>query len=284
MRYGFVIPFGDARTCAALAAEAEFCGWDGIFIADCLVIDVPNRPVGPAYHAWSILTAMALQTQQIRIGTMLTAPARRRPWELAQETFTVAQISGGRLIMAIGLGAAQDDAGFYRVGEPMDRRARAQKMDECMQIVAGLWRGERVSLQGAYYQVDGLKLLEPNEQQPIPVWVVGAWPKMQSMRRTLRWQGVMPANMQDGNWAPVTTDDVREIHRFVQQERTNTGDFEIVIEGETPGADRAAAAARLAPLIEAGLTWWIETMWRDGVTTDAVRERIRQGPPRPARS
>ncbi|HMA35457.1 MAG TPA: LLM class flavin-dependent oxidoreductase [Chloroflexia bacterium] len=279
MRYGFVIPHNDVQTCPALAAEAEAAGWDGIFIPDCIAIDVAGLDAMPAYDPWIVLAAMALQTQRIALGPMLTPPARRRPWKLAQEAVTLDHLSHGRLILSVGLGAAADDAGFYRVGEPMDLKVRAQLLDESLAIVSGLWSGQRLTYQGLHYQVQDMQLLPRPVQVPrIPIWVVGRWPGPKSMQRTLRWDGVLPAKQAGA----LTPDDIAAIRAFAAQERGAAGAFDIVVEGSTPGDDPARAGAIVRPLAAAGATWWLEAMWSAPNGLEDQRRRIRQGPPRSA--
>lgn len=87
MRFGFVLPGGDARLAAALAREAEQAGWDGFLVWE---------PVW-GIDAWVSLTAAAMVTDRIRLGTMLTPLSRMRPWELASKTATLDNLSGGRV-------------------------------------------------------------------------------------------------------------------------------------------------------------------------------------------
>ena len=105
MKYGFVLPSGDARTAADMARIAEQDGWDGFFVWE---------PVW-GNDAWVCLTAAAMVTERIRLGTMLTPISRMRPWKLASETATLDNLSGGRVILAVGL-AAQAQAGGGLVG------------------------------------------------------------------------------------------------------------------------------------------------------------------------
>ena len=282
MQYGFIIPNGDTQTFPELAAEAEGAGWDGIFIPDCISIETEQFPASPWYDPWILLAVMAMRTRHIRIGTMLTAPSRRRPWKLARETVTLDHLSNGRLILAVGLGAAGDDAGFYKVGEAMDIKIRAQLLDESLEILTGLWSGQPFSYDGEHYHVQAMTLLPPPVQSPrIPIWVVGAWPRMKSMRRVLRYDGLLPTKKaDDGSFAQVTPADIRTMKAFVDEQRTLTTPFDIVWEGETPGDDHEQAAAIVRPRVEAGITWWLEARWGDGVTADDVRTRIKQGPPR----
>src|SRR3990172_609835 len=109
MKFGFVMPQGDARAAARLAAEAEAAGWDGFFVWE---------PVW-GIDAWVALTAAAMRTKRIRLGTMLTPLSRMRPWKLASETATLDNLSGGRVILAVGLGAV--DTGFGAFGEATDQ-------------------------------------------------------------------------------------------------------------------------------------------------------------------
>lgn len=275
MHYGFVLG-GDIQSIPELTAEAEAAGWDGVFIPDCISIETPEYPAAPGYDPWIMLTLMAVRTERVRLGTMLTSPSRRRPWKLARETVTLDHLSHGRLVLPLGLGAAEDDAGFYKVGEAMDRKTRAQLMDESIDILTGLWSGKPFAYDGVHYHIQEMTLLPPPVQQPrIPIWVVGAWPRMQSMRRVLKCDGIMPART-DG---PVMPTDIQAIKSFVEQHRPLTNPFDIVWEGETPGDNPAKASEILRPWIDAGITWWLETRW-GSVSPEEVRKRIQQGPPR----
>jgi hypothetical protein len=278
MHYGFVIPGGDARTCAELAAEAEAAGWEGIFVPDGIYIE--NYPL---HDPWVVLAAIVMRTERIRIGPMLTPLARRRPWKLARETMTLDQLSNGRLILSVGLGTL-DDGGFTKVGEPTERKIRAQRLDEGLEILAGLWSGEPFTYHGDHYTIEEMAFQPTPVQTPrIPVWVVGAWPKPASMRRVLRWDGLLPNVVAaDGSIRAITPADIQAMHAFIVEQRAASTPFDIVIEGETPGDDPQRAAAQIQPFIEAGITWWLESMWTNQGGLEAVRARIRQGPPRVA--
>ena len=279
MRYGFVLPGGDVWTIPEMAAEAEAAGWDGIFIPDCISIDTPDYPPAPTYDTWILLALIAVRTQHILLGPMLAAISRRRPWKLARETVTLDTLSHGRLVLPVGLGAAADDAGFYRVGEEMTARGRAQLMDEALDILNGAWTGEQFSHDGEHYHVQNLQFLPPSVQQPrVPVWVVGAWPRRKSMQRVLKWDGIIPQKMDSSN-NPMTPDDIRAIKSYIETNRTLTTPFDITWEGETPGDDLEHAASIVRPWVDAGITWWMEARWNN-TGLKAVRERIRQGPPR----
>jgi alkanesulfonate monooxygenase SsuD/methylene tetrahydromethanopterin reductase-like flavin-dependent oxidoreductase (luciferase family) len=137
MRYGFMVTNGEPRAIADLAREAEAAGWDGVFYWDGICVGDMDT-----YDPWVVMAAMAMRTERVRLGAMLTPPARRRPWKLARETMTLDRLSGGRLVLPVGLGTL-DDGGFSKVGEPTDRKVRAGRLDEGLEILAGLWSGNR---------------------------------------------------------------------------------------------------------------------------------------------
>ncbi len=297
MRFGLDLPnmgaCGDARVLAELAREAEEVGWEGIFIWDSVYAEMRDPRNLPTCDPWIALAAIATRTARVRIGTMVTPPARRRPWKLARETVTLDHLSNGRLILPVGLGALEDGA-FTKVGEATDRKIRAQRLDEALAILNGLWSGRPFSFHGAHFQMDEMTFVPTPAQSPrIPVWVVGAWNRPKSMRRTLRWDGVLPFKMTadgtslaDGgnNLAGgMTPTDVREMKAFIDAQRAQTTPFDIVLEGETPGDDRARAAAIVRPYAEAGATWWLEPVWKLFYAAPGdlgiLRARIQQGPP-----
>jgi alkanesulfonate monooxygenase SsuD/methylene tetrahydromethanopterin reductase-like flavin-dependent oxidoreductase (luciferase family) len=273
MRYGFVFPIGEARTAAEFAREAEQAGWDGFFVPDTVW----------GFDPWVTLTAAAMLTERIRLGTMLTPVSRRRPWKLAGETATLDRLSGGRVILATGLGAI--DTGFAEFGEATERRARAELLDEGLAIVDGLWRGQPFNFSGKHYNVRETTFYPPPPpvQQPrIPVWVVGLLGSERSLARVARWDGLLP-NKKDARRriAKITPKDVRGARAWIEQHRTAGTPFDIVMEGETPGDRPKKAAAIAAEWAAAGATWWLESRW-SAPNLDVVLKRIKQGPPAPA--
>jgi len=272
VKYGFVIPGGSPRECAELAAEAEQAGWDGVFVSELVW----------GFDAWVILAGMAMVTQRVKLGTMLTPVSRRRPWKLASELLTLDHLSNGRAILSAGLGAI--DTGFANFGEATDRKLRAELLDEGLAIITGLWRGQPFNFQGKHYQVQETTFFPPPPpiQQPrIPIWVVGAWPRTQSMARVARYDGWLTSKMDaTGFSVHLTAAEISAAKAFIAEHRTEQSPFDIIKEGETPGDAPQKAAAIVQEFAEMGYTWWIESKWdyADGVAS--VRRRIQQGPPR----
>jgi alkanesulfonate monooxygenase SsuD/methylene tetrahydromethanopterin reductase-like flavin-dependent oxidoreductase (luciferase family) len=275
LRYGFLIPTGGPREVADLAREVEEAGWDGAFYWDGIAIGEMDT-----YDPWVVMAAMAMSTGRVRIGAVLTPPARRRPWKLARETMTLDHLSGGRLVLPVGLGAT-DDGGFSKVGEPTDRKTRAGRLDEALEILTGLWSGEPFSYEGAHYRFEEMVFRPPTIQRPrVPIWVVGAWPSERSMKRALRYDGVLAASVGGDAGSPgVTPETIRQIREYVR-ENGKGEDYSIVWEGQTPGGDPEKAASIVRPYAEAGATWWIESPWTPPNAPEDLRRRIRQGPPR----
>jgi alkanesulfonate monooxygenase SsuD/methylene tetrahydromethanopterin reductase-like flavin-dependent oxidoreductase (luciferase family) len=274
MKHGFVLPSGDARVAADLAHEAEQAGWDGFFVYE---------PVW-GVDAWVSLTAAAMRTERIRLGTMLSPVSRMRPWKLASETATLDDLSGGRVILSVGLGAI--DTGFVTFGEVIDRKQRVQLMDEGLDVLTGLWRGQPFSYEGRHYHIQSTEFPPAPRlvQQPrIPIWVVGAWPFEASMSRALRYDGLIP--MVRGDDGRMRQPEAGELHQMavsITERRADASPFDIVVEGTTPADDRAKASAVAREWADAGATWFNEAMWMVGGpnAVEQFRHRIAAGPPR----
>ena len=274
MRYGFIIPdIQDARTneIVGLARDAEAAGWDAIFFWD-----------GDwGYSPWITLAGMAVQTERIHLGAVLHPLPWRQPWLFAREAASLDQLSNGRLVVPIGIGAINEqdvERGRTRFGEPVDRKIRAQLMDEALEIVTGLWAGEPVTFHGDHYHMEDFSLRPVHVQSPrIPIWVVGVWGKRKSMERVLRCDGMLVHES-----APVA--EIQAIKAFVEERRTLPTPFDIVMEADTRSDTPEQARAKAQGWAEVGVTWWVEGMWIPDCKLDDVRARIRQGPPRVDRS
>jgi alkanesulfonate monooxygenase SsuD/methylene tetrahydromethanopterin reductase-like flavin-dependent oxidoreductase (luciferase family) len=271
MKFGFVFPGGTPQQALDFAKEAEANGWDGFFVWE------PVYGIDP----WVILGSIAAVTQRIKIGTLLTPPSRRRPWKLASEALTVDLLSEGRMILSVGLGAI--DTGFESMGETTDRKIRAELLDESIDILTGLWNGQPFEYIGKHYQISEFKFIHqppaPIQQPRIPIWVVGAWGWAPSMQRVLKCDGILPAILgPDKKWEKLEPEHVREIHTYIEEHRQLNAPFDIVVENTSPGDNAPAASDKVRPWIEAGATWWIESMWEENDPQKWLL-RIRQGPP-----
>src|SRR5947199_10292562 len=145
MRYGVYVPnfgpYGDARILAGLAYEAEDTGWDGFFLWDQVSKSTLTRTVNPMVDPWVALAAIALRTRRIRLCTLVTPLPRRRPWMVARETVSLDHLSAGRLVFGVGAGGGYYD--FESLGEVSDAKGLATLLDEGLEVLTGLWRGEQ---------------------------------------------------------------------------------------------------------------------------------------------
>jgi alkanesulfonate monooxygenase SsuD/methylene tetrahydromethanopterin reductase-like flavin-dependent oxidoreductase (luciferase family) len=274
MRFGVILPGGTAPQQLEMAQLAEQAGWDGVFVWEATY----------GVDAWSLLAAMAVRTERVKLGTLLSPLPWRRPWKLASQVATVDQLSGGRAIVTVGLGAHPDM--LLGTREATDRRERAERMDEGIDLMRAVWSGG-TSYHGKYYDFAedrGGELVEVGRpvQERVPIWVVGAWPKPKSMRRAARCDGVVPEYYLEGR--EDTLDDVRELRAWLAAHGASP-EIDVIAEGETSADDRAAAAAQVRPRADAGCTWWLETRWQQSgggkVRIAEARERILAGPPAP---
>lgn len=252
MRYGVVLSGTDVSENLELAVAADAAGWDGVFCWEGI------------YHPdpWTQLTAIAMRTEEVKLGTMLTPAPRRRPWVLAGQCVTLDQLSGGRTILAIGIGAF--DPAIGEIGsEEQDKRIRAEILDETIDLLRAMWTGEPVEHSGTHYTLK-LPAGPKPVQETIPIWCVGIWPRMRSMRRTLRCDGVLPQAD-----SPET---VAAIAEWLSE--NGKDDHEIISEGTTTPKN---AAGKIAPWESAGATWWLEADW--AASGEKLRKRIEAGPP-----
>jgi hypothetical protein len=273
LKKGVALPYLGARGIARLAREAEDAGWDGVFVGDAIWCEDPL--IG--------LAAAAVGTSRIRLGTMVIPAPLRKPWKLASESVALDRLSGGRLTLGLGAGAVW--MGWHAFpDEATDKRIRAGMLDETIDILDLLYRRKPFDYDGNYYH---LKLTELDEQyyppppiqQPrIPLWVVGIWPRRKSMQRILKCDGLLTQKMNAvGQLEEVNPTDILAMKAYIDEHRTLTTPFDIVVEGKAGDLASTQAQEKLAVWSEAGATWWIEGLWEH--SEEQASRRIQQGPP-----
>lgn len=251
-------PFTDATTVVTLAVEAEQAGWDGVFLWDHLVFI--RRLRLDVHDPWVALGAIAQATKRVRLGTLVTPLARRRPWIVAKHLTTLDHLSGGRAVLGVGLGEPSD-ADFEAFGDPPERKERAAIVDEALGLIDGLLRGP-VSHEGSHYRVDTEILPRAVQQPRPPIWVAAIVPHRRPIARARRWDGIVPLGPQ-GYTAP------DELAAYLEGvERPPGWD---VVAGWAPGvpADEYEAA---------GATWLVDSAWPEGDWVADIRARVTAGP------
>lgn len=289
MRYALYLPcygvFSDVVRLAKLAQEAENVGWDGFFLWDHMV--ATDEETGKTYDVtdpWIALTAIALQTKTMKIGTTVTPLPRRRPWKLARETVTLDRLSNGRLILGVGIGLGEAEWGD--LGEETNLRERGEMLDEGLDVLTGLWSGETLNYSGKHYQIKNACFMPTPLQQPhIPIWVGGFWGNKAPFHRMAKWDGMFPLFDVVG---PEQNAVFEEAVDYVRKLRTDPDTpFDIIKVGVTPSNDPAECRHRIQPAIDAGATWWLEILLAEiyskkideEAAFDVLRQRVLAGPP-----
>jgi hypothetical protein len=279
MKFGLYLPnfgpYGDAGVLADLAADAEQAGWDGFFIWDHITrywaVDVVD--------AWVALSAIAMRTERLRFGPLVTPLARRRPWKVAREAAALDHLSNGRLILGVGLGSSGGaDVEWGNFGEEMNLKKRAGMLDEGLDIINGLWSGEPFSYDGKHYQIKESQFLPRPLQSPrIPVWIAGNWPHKAPFRRMARWDGMVPQISPDHDMH-----DLQEAIQFARSLCDTSQPFNVAY-----SVPPQQACARSKKYAEIGVTWLLTQLypthfggdWKKKWPREDMREIILAGPP-----
>jgi alkanesulfonate monooxygenase SsuD/methylene tetrahydromethanopterin reductase-like flavin-dependent oxidoreductase (luciferase family) len=285
MRYLVEVPnigeFAAPEVFAKVARRAEEAGWDALLVWDHVAGEKDLR--WEIADPWILLTAAALATSRIRLGTAITPVARRRPSKLAREVTTLDRLTGGRMILGAGLGTPVDGE-YGSFGDTTDTRVLAERLDEGLHALDLLWSGEPVSYLGNQVTLDDVVFLPTPVQRPrVPVWVGGIWPNKAPMRRAARWDGAIPATADFATGRPPGASEVRDLVLFLRSCRAENGlagrPFDIVLGGTSPAGPAGRDLA--GPLADLGATWWAERMpWGDDLgRAEPVLRRVDQGPP-----
>jgi alkanesulfonate monooxygenase SsuD/methylene tetrahydromethanopterin reductase-like flavin-dependent oxidoreductase (luciferase family) len=251
MRHGLSMPnFAEPQRLIEVATAAERRGWDGFFLWDHIVVS-REAPV-PVSEPWTVLAAAATATSTIRLGTLVTPVARRRPWVLARQVTTVDHLSGGRAVLGVGLGVPPE-VEYGAMGEPADQKLHASLLDEGLELIAALWTGERVEHRGSHHQVTDVQFLPRPLQQPrVPIWIAASLPARAGIRRAARWDGIVPMVDNGPEVRPVTPDEVAAMVADIEARRESDAPFDVVVWAVAPNP------ALRKEYEQAGVTWLIE--------------------------
>ncbi len=283
MKFGISISnlgiYSDLNGLVALAQDAEEAGWDGIFPWD-HILHKPRadlRVIDP----WVALAAIAANTKKMMLGPMVTPLARRRPWKVARESVSLDHLSKGRLILGVGLGSVvkQD---FERFGEEADNNLRGEKLDESLEILQGLWKGEPFGFSGKHYKIEERTTFLPKpygNKDRIPVWVGGgklSW-RMKPFRRAARFEGTFPEFTDKKG--DIVAQYFENVATYIRQHRGNLEGFDFATLGKAPRR-RNMIGEYFEPILKSGIiTWWVERVYSWKGDLEQIRERVGEGPP-----
>jgi len=246
----FLAPFdelADPRLLATLAADAEAAGWDGFFLWDHIVYSAPTTAV---LDPWIAMAAIAMSTEKIITGPMVTPLSRRRPHKLARETATLDLLSGGRLVLGVGLGSDVHGE-LAPFGEVSDPRTQAAMLDDALAKVEDYWSGTFAP--------------RPLQRPRIPIWAASRWPARKPVRRAARLDGLFPIDLPE---PAALTELAQEIAEQRGAEAID-GPFDLAVTN-APGTDPT-------PWFAAGATWCLDGFGAQPRLAD-VRAAIANGP------
>lgn len=268
IRHGLIVSnigsYSDPGTVAKLARLAEASGWEFLFVWDHLgyVWDAPTA------DPWITLTAVAMSTRHLRIGTAVTPVARYRPQRLALTLTSLARLSNNRLILGAGLGGVPGE--FAAFGESADPAERAGKLDEGLELVSELLSGREIEYRGRYFKADGISLA-PIPTRPIPIFIGGN--SKASLIRAAHWNGWI-ADSPDAVEMTVEPADIERSIGTIRDHREANGQFEVAVQGYSNPDDTDLVMAYKS----AGATMWLEAIHDIRGSLEEMTERIKAGP------
>jgi probable F420-dependent oxidoreductase len=145
-----------------IARTVEECGFDSVWVGDHLLYRGDGRPERGPWDCWTTLAALAAATERVTLGPLVAATAFRPPGLLARAAAAVDEVSGGRLVVALGSG--WNEAEFRAFDLPFDRRVA--RFEEAFGIVRRLLAGERVTFEGEFHRVQDAVLLPRPARRP----------------------------------------------------------------------------------------------------------------------
>ena len=185
MRLGYQIPnfsYPDVPadqlfpTITAQAVEADTSGFDTLLVMDHFYqLPVLGEPDEPMIECYTLLSALAQHTSTVQLSALVTGNTYRNPTLLAKTVTALDLVSGGRAVLGIGAGwfELEHDALGYEFGTFTDR---FEKLEEALQIIIGMLRGERPTLDGKHYRVREA-INSPAPLHPIPIMIGGGGEK-----------------------------------------------------------------------------------------------------------
>ncbi len=160
----------------AIATDAEAAGFSRLWVSDHLFLDA-DAVTKDCLEAWTLLAALAVRTDRIRIGPMVTSQSYRNPALLAKMAADVDVMSGGRLDFGVGAGWKEIEYQAYGYDFP-DAPTRVTQLVETLEICTRMWKEERATYRGKHYRIENALCSPKPAQRPLPIWIGGSKPRV----------------------------------------------------------------------------------------------------------
>lgn len=254
----FVAPFdplADPRVVGDLAVAAEAAGWEGFFVWDHLQYGERVRAIA---DVWTCCAAVAMRTERLLFGPMVTPLARRRPQVLARQAASLAVLSGGRFVLGLGLG--DDWVGeFSAFGDEPDPRVRGRMLDEGLEVLTGLLSGAPVDHDGEHYAARQVRF---QPAPAVPVWLGGRFGNPAPLRRAAGQDGFFVIGLD-------RPEDLDQVTAALAEHSPGPG-FDVVVDLQ-PDQDPA-------PWLDRGASWVLTRIGPFDLDLAAVRRIVDAGP------
>jgi probable F420-dependent oxidoreductase len=158
---------------------AEDSGWYGIWLADHYMPNTGDTTPasGDAYECWSLLPALAVVTERIRIGTLVSPTSVHHPALLAKRAVTIDRLSGGRMVLGLGAGWQVNEHHAYGIDlEPPGQRV--SRFEEAIGIVRSMLTEDSTTFHGEFYDITDAPCDPKPVQSPLPLLVGTRGPRM----------------------------------------------------------------------------------------------------------
>src|SRR5882762_4677003 len=175
----------------AIALDAERAGFTRLWVSDHLFLD-SNAVNTDCLEAWTLLAALAVRTERIRLGVLVAAVQYRNPALQAKMAAGIDVMSGGRL--EFGVGAGWKEIEYRAYGYPFpDGPTRVTQLIETLEICTRMWKDERATYHGKHYRIDDALCSPKPAQRPLPIWIGGSKPRV--MRAAARYASAFNFNL-----------------------------------------------------------------------------------------
>jgi len=170
---------------------------------------------GPCFEGWTMLAALATQTNRIRIGCQVSGMVYRHPAVLANMAASIDVISGGRLDVGLGAGWNEQECAAYGIDLP-PLKERFDRFDEGVEAIVGLLSNTHTTLEGRYVKLTDARCEPKPVQRPHPPIVIGGKGRTRTLRTAARFA-------QQWNTVPSSMDEWRELRAVLDQHCADLG-------------------------------------------------------------